>query len=92
MLEYAKNVTGAKWRVSNPNEIVGLRTVEPLTLSGRLLSMPPFDGQNETGARRRRQIVVDQRIHELALRTVTARRFCDQQEMSLQTATGRSLP
>ena len=24
--------------------------------------------------------------------TVTARRFCDQQEMSLQTATGRSLP
>jgi len=25
-------------------------------------------------------------------RTVTARRFCDQQEMSLQTATGRSLP
>ena len=30
--------------------------------------------------------------HELALSTVTARRFCDQQEMSLQTATGRSLP
>ena len=26
------------------------------------------------------------------LRTVTARRFCDQQEMSSQTATGRSLP
>jgi len=25
-------------------------------------------------------------------RTVTARRFCDQQEISLQTATGRSLP
>ena len=24
--------------------------------------------------------------------TVTARRFCDQQEMSSQTATGRSLP
>ena len=24
--------------------------------------------------------------------TVTARRFCDQQEMSLHTATGRSLP
>lgn len=30
--------------------------------------------------------------HELALRTVTARRFCDQQEISLHTATGRSLP
>ena len=30
--------------------------------------------------------------YELALMTVTARRFCDQQEMSLQTATGRSLP
>ena len=29
---------------------------------------------------------------ELALSTVTARRFCDQHEMSLQTATGRSLP
>lgn len=28
---------------------------------------------------------------ELAFSTVTARRFCDQQEMSLQTATGRSL-
>jgi hypothetical protein len=29
---------------------------------------------------------------ELVLSTVTARRFCDQHEMSLQTATGRSLP
>jgi hypothetical protein len=29
---------------------------------------------------------------ELAFNTVTARRFCDQHEMSLQTATGRSLP
>ncbi len=27
-----------------------------------------------------------------AFSTVTARRFCDQQEMSLHTATGRSLP
>jgi hypothetical protein len=34
-------------------------------------------------------IGVDQ---ELALSTVTERRFCDQHEMSLQTATGRSLP
>ena len=31
-------------------------------------------------------------VQELAFRTVTARRFCDQHEMSLQTATGRSLP
>ena len=31
-------------------------------------------------------------VQELAFSTVTARRFCDQQEMSLQTATGRSLP
>src|SRR5438552_15807469 len=31
-------------------------------------------------------------VHELALSTVTDRRFCDQQEMSLHTATGRSLP
>jgi len=30
--------------------------------------------------------------YELTPRTVTARRFCDQQEISLQTATGRSLP
>jgi hypothetical protein len=29
---------------------------------------------------------------ELLLSTVTARRFCDQQEISLHTATGRSLP
>jgi hypothetical protein len=29
---------------------------------------------------------------ELAFNTVTARRFCDQQEISSQTATGRSLP
>ncbi len=29
---------------------------------------------------------------ELAFKTVTARRFCDQHEMSLHTATGRSLP
>src|SRR6266536_3414748 len=32
------------------------------------------------------------RDYELALSTVTARRFCDQQEISLHTATGRSLP
>ncbi|ABQ38764.1 hypothetical protein BBta_6877 [Bradyrhizobium sp. BTAi1] len=31
-------------------------------------------------------------LYELAFSTVTARRFCDQQEISLQTATGRSLP
>ncbi|CAL75084.1 hypothetical protein BRADO1177 [Bradyrhizobium sp. ORS 278] len=31
-------------------------------------------------------------LYELAFSTVTARRFCDQQEMSLHTATGRSLP
>ncbi len=31
-------------------------------------------------------------LQELAFSTVTARRFCDQQEMSLHTATGRSLP
>lgn len=31
-------------------------------------------------------------VYELAFNTVTARRFCDQHEMSLHTATGRSLP
>ena len=31
-------------------------------------------------------------LQELAFSTVTARRFCDQHEMSLHTATGRSLP
>ncbi len=31
-------------------------------------------------------------LQELAFKTVTARRFCDQHEMSLHTATGRSLP
>ena len=39
------------------------------------------------------KVVIDVRnVYELAFKTVTARRFCDQQEMSLQTATGRSLP
>ena len=34
-----------------------------------------------------------EKVQELPpLSTVTARRFCDQQEMSSQTATGRSLP
>jgi hypothetical protein len=32
------------------------------------------------------------KAYELTPSTVTARRFCDQHEMSLQTATGRSLP
>ena len=31
-------------------------------------------------------------VRELSFSTVTERRFCDQHEMSLQTATGRSLP
>ena len=31
-------------------------------------------------------------LQELALSTVTERRFCDQHDMSSQTATGRSLP
>jgi hypothetical protein len=34
----------------------------------------------------------DASSQELAFNTVTARRFCDQHEMSLHTATGRSLP
>jgi hypothetical protein len=45
---------------------------------------------------RRRKAPVEitdaRRCQELAFNTVTARRFWDQQEMSLQTATGRSLP
>jgi hypothetical protein len=50
--------------------------------------------QNKTGARGRRRLTFggSQRRQELAFSTVTARRFCDQHEMSLQTATGRSLP
>ena len=35
---------------------------------------------------------LDRLTYELALSTVTERRFCDQHEMSLHTATGRSLP
>jgi len=50
--------------------------------------------RSKTGASRRRSCGSQALIayYELAFRTVTARRFCDQQEMSLQTATGRSLP
>ena len=50
--------------------------------------------QNKAGARRRQRQTLDpmRRPYELAFSTVTARRFCDQHEMSLQTATGRSLP
>ena len=50
--------------------------------------------KNKTGASvgaglTNKPVRVDQ---ELALSTVTERRFCDQHEMSLHTATGRSLP
>jgi hypothetical protein len=49
--------------------------------------------KNKAGARKRRRRILRQaNAQELAFRTVTARRFCDQHEMSLQTATGRSLP
>jgi hypothetical protein len=47
---------------------------------------------NKNGARRRRFNPDRQAPYELAFNTVTARRFCDQHEMSLHTATGRSLP
>ncbi len=36
--------------------------------------------------------LIDRNYMQRAARTVTARRFCDQQEMSSQVATGRSLP
>ena len=39
-----------------------------------------------------KSILCDRNQLPAPLRTVTERRFCDQQEMSLQTATGRSLP
>ena len=39
-----------------------------------------------------RNVICYVAAQELALSTVTARRFCDQQEMLLHTATGRSLP
>src|SRR5262245_4267333 len=50
--------------------------------------------QKTTGAPWRRLSPTPARTpaYELVLSTVTARRFCDQHEMSLQTATGRSLP
>jgi hypothetical protein len=50
--------------------------------------------QTRTGALKApvKSLVKIRWLQELAFSTVTARRFCDQQEMSLQTATGRSLP
>lgn len=51
---------------------------------------------NKTTAARRPPLPPPERspvkLYELTPSTVTARRFCDQHEMSLQTATGRSLP
>src|ERR1700747_3471386 len=47
----------------------------------------PFRRRKETAFKRHAC-----NVYELAFSTVTARRFWDQQEMSLQTATGRSLP
>ena len=52
---------------------------------------------NETGARSGRRRINHPFAsirpgQELAFSTVTARRFCDQHEISLHTATGRSLP
>jgi hypothetical protein len=44
--------------------------------------------KSATGEGRRRNL----RYDRPPVSTVTARRFCDQQEMSLQVATGRSLP
>jgi hypothetical protein len=68
--------------------------------------MPPAWGFPPHAARPKvTQLLLDGRLHgpaarqakrrtsyELAPSTVTARRFCDQQEMSLQTATGLSFP
>jgi len=56
--------------------------------------LKPEDLSVEPGPAPARAIkYADARIaYELAFSTVTARRFCDQHEMSLQTATGRSLP
>jgi hypothetical protein len=55
--------------------------------------MESQDAQNTTGARWAPVVPFPHvSLHELALSTVTTRRFCDQHEMSLQTATGRSLP
>ena len=59
--------------------------------------MQGVDGRNKPGYDESRVVGIEAaaprvRGYELAFSTVTARRFCDQQEMSLQTATGRSLP
>jgi hypothetical protein len=59
-----------------------------MALPARFLLAP-----NKKGRRlRRRPLFEPEPNQELALSTVTERRFCDQQEMSLHTATGRSLP
>jgi hypothetical protein len=61
---------------------VGGRAAEQLRLRRR--------GGERQGERERAEA---ERRHEFGpLTTVTARRFCDQQEMSSHTATGRSLP
>ena len=54
--------------------------------------MPLFEGEDEPS---RPEMGPATRVRQEPappLSTVTARRFCDQQDASLQTATGRSLP
>jgi hypothetical protein len=55
--------------------------------------LAPESHQYKTGARWGAGDCIEASLpQELAFSTVTARRFCDQQEISLHTATGRSLP
>ena len=76
-MEYAKNVTETNAQKAMPR----CRQTGPTSIkTGAERGAGNKDRQKRT------------RAYELAFSTVTARRFCDQQEMSLQTATGRSLP
>jgi hypothetical protein len=75
----------------------------PLSCAARLLGARNYDPVSQRGSlgvskhsrRPKAPAVPFPRVscgQELVLSTVTARRFCDQHEISLHTATGRSLP
>jgi hypothetical protein len=73
------------------------KSVEPTRPPARNEDQPPSNTEGQvpktTGANKGAGCPLPPYLcQELALSTVTARRFCDQHEMSLQTATGRSLP
>ena len=80
-----KRRTGARW----PTEHRATLTKVEVTIPGSKVEVLKHSRRPKAPAVPFPRVSLAQ---ELVLSTVTARRFCDQQEISLHTATGRSLP